>query len=563
MSENDSLGKNENFLEQIIKDDLGNSHSQNQLRFRFPPEPNGYLHIGHAKSIYINFGFGQQFSSPVNLRFDDTNPEKESVEYINSIKNDIRWLGYSWDKECYASDYFDQLYEWAEGLIKKGKAYVDDQNQETISDQRGIPTIPGKESPFRDRDVDTNLDLFRKMKDNYFKPGDCVLRAKIDMSSSNMHMRDPIMYRIIDHEHHRTKDNWVIYPTYDWAHGQSDYIENISHSFCTLEFEVHRELYDWFISNISDEKKIIPKQREFARLNISYTIMSKRKLLELVESNEVDGWDDPRMPTISGMRRRGIPPAAIISFCEKVGVAKRENIIDFALLDYCTREVLNKKAYRLMVVIDPVELEILNYPDEKNELLKAENNPEDESYGHREISFSKNLYIERDDFKEEFNRKYFRLSIGKEVRLKNAYIIKGERVEKNDSGEIIKIYCTYDPKSKSGSGTEESLRKVKGTIHWIDKNNYEKISVNNYDRLFKVEAPDGNKDDDFRMYLNENSFVQVKMLMQNQILGIQKKKIIINSREMDIINLNQKIRNLPLIGLLLSEILGKVNLESK
>ena len=510
MSENDSLGKNENFLEQIIKDDLGNSHSQNQLRFRFPPEPNGYLHIGHAKSIYINFGFGQQFSSPVNLRFDDTNPEKESVEYINSIKNDIRWLGYSWDKECYASDYFDQLYEWAEGLIKKGKAYVDDQNQETISDQRGIPTIPGKESPFRDRDVDTNLDLFRKMKDNYFKPGDCVLRAKIDMSSPNMHMRDPIMYRIIDHEHHRTKDNWVIYPTYDWAHGQSDYIENISHSFCTLEFEVHRELYDWFISNISDEKKIIPKQREFARLNISYTIMSKRKLLELVESNEVDGWDDPRMPTISGMRRRGIPPAAIISFCEKVGVAKRENIIDFALLDYCTREVLNKKAYRLMVVIDPVELEILNYPDEKKELLKAENNPEDESYGHREISFSKNLYIERDDFKEEFNRKYFRLSIGKEVRLKNAYIIKGERVEKNDSGEIIKIYCTYDPKSKSGSGTEESLRKVKGTIHWIDKNNYEKISVNNYDRLFKVEAPDGNKDDDFRMYLNENSFVQVK-----------------------------------------------------
>ena len=510
MSENDSLGKNENFLEQIIKDDLGNSHSQNQLRFRFPPEPNGYLHIGHANSICIKFGFGQQFSSPVNLRFDDTNPEKESIEYINSIKNDIRWLGYSWDKECYASDYFDQLYEWAEGLIKKGKAYVDDQNQETISDQRGIPTIPGKESPFRDRDVDTNLNLFRKMKDNYFKPGDCVLRAKIDMSSPNMHMRDPIMYRIIDHEHHRTKDNWVIYPTYDWAHGQSDYIENISHSFCTLEFEVHRELYDWFISNISDEKKIIPKQREFARLNISYTIMSKRKLLELVESNEVDGWDDPRMPTISGMRRRGIPPAAIISFCEKVGVAKRENIIDFALLDYCTREVLNKKAYRLMVVIDPVELEILNYPDEKNELLKAENNPEDESYGHREISFSKNLYIERDDFKEEFNRKYFRLSIGKEVRLKNAYIIKGERVEKNDSGEIIKIYCTYDPKSKSGSGTEESLRKVKGTIHWIDKNNYEKISVNNYDRLFKVEAPDGNKDDDFRMYLNENSFVQVK-----------------------------------------------------
>ena len=460
----ESLGKSENFLDQIIRSELSEGFDEKNLRFRFPPEPNGYLHIGHAKSICINFGFGKEFSSPVNLRFDDTNPEKESIEFIDSIKKDIKWLGFDWDEECYASNYFDQLYEWAVHLIREGKAYVDDQDQVLIAEQRGVPSSPGTDSPYRDREVQKNLDLFQKMKNNKFKPGECVLRAKIDMKSPNMHMRDPVMYRIINHDHHRTKNQWVIYPTYDWAHGQSDYIENISHSFCTLEFEVHRELYDWYIDNIPKKKKLLPKQREFARLNISYTIMSKRKLLELVESNEVNGWDDPRMPTISGMRRRGVPPDAIKNFCEKVGVSKRENIIDFALLDFCTREVLNKTAYRLMVVLDPVELEITNYPEGKNEILTAENNQEDSSYGTREVSFSKNLFIEREDFKEEFNRKYFRLSIGKEVRLKNGYIIMGDSVEKDKNGKITKILCTYDPKSRSGSGTEESLRKVKGTI---------------------------------------------------------------------------------------------------
>ena len=348
------------------------------------------------------------------------------------------------------------------------------------------------------------------MKNNHFDPGDCVLRAKIDMSSPNMQMRDPVMYRIINHKHHRTKDKWAIYPTYDWAHGQSDYIEGISHSFCTLEFEVHRELYDWFLKNLPVNDLKLPKQREFARLNLSYTIMSKRRLAELVNLNLVSGWDDPRMPTISGMRRRGIPPQAIINFCEKVGVAKRENTIDFALLDYCTREVLNKIAYRLMVVLDPVELEIINYDKEGSESLDAENNQEDDSYGKRKISFSKNLYIERDDFKEEANRKYFRLLLGKEVRLKNAYIIKGDSVEKDESGNITKIYCTYDSKSKSGSGTEESLRKVKGTIHWVDKNNFEKISINQYDRLFKTEFPEDNKSLDYKELINEESFRLIK-----------------------------------------------------
>ena len=342
MNNSDSINSNENFLEQIIKDDLNNGLDKSKLRFRFPPEPNGFLHIGHAKSICLNFGFGKTFSSPVNLRFDDTNPEKESIEFINAIKEDINWLGFNWDSECYASDYFDQLYDWAISLIKNKKAYVDSQDQKTISEQRGIPTSPGQNSPHRDRDINENLDLFEKMKLGHFDSGDCVLRAKIDMSSPNMHMRDPVLYRIIKTNHHRTNDNWNIYPTYDWAHGQSDYIEQISHSFCTLEFEVHRELYDWFLENISDESKLIPKQREFARLNLSYTIMSKRKLSELVESGLVSGWDDPRMPTISGLRRRGVPASAIISFCEKVGVSKRENVIDFALLDFCTREILNK-----------------------------------------------------------------------------------------------------------------------------------------------------------------------------------------------------------------------------
>ena len=505
MNNSDSINLNENFLEQIIKNDLSNGLDNTDLRFRFPPEPNGFLHIGHAKSICLNFGFGKTFSAPVNLRFDDTNPEKESTEFIDAIKKDITWLGFQWDSECYASDYFDQLYDWAVMLIKKGKAYVDSQSQEEISEQRGVPTSSGKNSPHRDREVIENLDLFEKMKKGHFKPGDCVLRAKIDMSSPNMHMRDPVLYRIINTSHHRTNDKWKIYPTYDWAHGQSDYIEQISHSFCTLEFEVHRELYDWFLQNIYDEGKLLPKQREFARLNLSYTIMSKRKLSELVDSGLVSGWDDPRMPTISGLRRRGVPASAIIAFCEKVGVSKRENIIDFALLDFCTREILNKISYRLMVVLDPVELIIENYENDKSENLVAENNPEDESYGNREITFSKKLFIEREDFKEEANRKFFRLTLGKEVRLKNAYIIKGERVEKDAEGNISKIYCSYDPKSKSGSGSPESLRKVKGTIHWVDKNNYESISVNIYDKLFNSKSPDDDKENDFKDFLNESS----------------------------------------------------------
>jgi len=505
MNHIDSSHLNENFLEQIIKKDLDNGLDKRKLKFRFPPEPNGFLHIGHAKSICLNFGFGKTFSAPVNLRFDDTNPEKESMEFINSIKEDIRWLGFNWDSECYASNYFDQLYGWAIYLIKNRKAYVDSQDQETISNQRGIPTTPGENSPYRDRSVEENLNLFEKMKFGEFDPGDCVLRAKIDMKSPNMHMRDPVLYRIINFNHHRTKDKWKIYPTYDWAHGQSDYIEGISHSFCTLEFEVHRELYEWFIDNINDNRKLVPKQREFARLNLSYTIMSKRKLSELVSSGLVKGWDDPRMPTISGLRRRGVPPESILNFCEKVGVSKRENIIDYSLLDFCCREVLNKIAYRLMVILNPIELVIMNYKDKGRKTLIAENNPEDSGYGNREITFSKNLVIEKEDFKEEANRKFFRLTLGKEVRLKNAYIIKGEKVEKDSNGNIIKIYCTYDPKSRSGSGTPESLRKVKGTIHWVDKNNFQKISVNIYEKLFNVESPDQDKNIDFKELINPDS----------------------------------------------------------
>ena len=502
---------NENFLEQIINDDIDKGLDSAKLKFRFPPEPNGYLHIGHAKSICLNFGFGNTFSSPVNLRFDDTNPEKESIEYINSIKEDINWLGFKWENECYASDYFDQLYEWSVFLIKNKKAYVDSQDQETISEQRGVPTQPGIESPFRDRSVSENIDLFHKMKSGDFKPGECVLRAKIDMSSPNMHMRDPVLYRIMLVNHHRTGDKWKIYPTYDWAHGQSDYIEQISHSFCTLEFEVHRELYEWFLQNINvSGGNLIPKQREFARLNISNTIMSKRKLGDLVNLGLVESWDDPRMPTISGLRRRGVPPSAIINFCEKIGVSKRENVIDYALLDFCTREVLNKISYRVMVVSDPIELEISNYEDMKSEILSAENNPEDDKYGNREITFSKNLFIERDDFKEEANRKFFRLTLGKEVRLKNAYIIKGESVIKDSGGNIKKIICTYDPKSKSGSGSPESLRKVKGTIHWVDKNNHEKISINIYDKLFDIETPDDIDSGEYKSQINKNSLMVVE-----------------------------------------------------
>ena len=505
MTNSDSPINNENFLELIIRKDLDNGLNKNDLKFRFPPEPNGYLHIGHAKSICLNFGLGKIFSAPVNLRFDDTNPEKESIEYINSIKKDIKWLGFEWNSECYASDYFDQLYKWAINLIKKDKAYVDFQDQEIISDQRGVPTSPGVNSPYRDKSIEENLSQFQKMKSGDYNPGECVLRAKIDMASPNMHMRDPVLYRVMKTAHHRTNEKWKIYPTYDWAHGQSDFIEKVSHSFCSLEFEVHRELYEWFLQNIDTKKSLIPKQREFARLNLSYTIMSKRKLSELVDSSLVKGWDDPRMPTISGLRRRGVPPQAILNFCEKVGISKRENIIDYALLDFCTRKILNKISYRLMVVFDPIEVVITNYDENQSETLLAENNPEDKTYGNRKISFSKNIFIEKEDFKEEANRKFFRLTLGKEVRLKNAYIIKGDSVEKDDKGNIKKIFCTYDQKSKSGSGSPESLRKVKGTIHWVDKNNYENISVDVYDKLFKIESPDENPENDFKTYINENS----------------------------------------------------------
>ena len=513
MSRSDSSISNDNFLEQIIKEDISNGLDKSKLRFRFPPEPNGYLHIGHAKSIVLNFGLAIKFGGLINLRFDDTNPQNEDPEFIESIKSDIKWLGFTYDAECYASDYFDTLYDWAIFLIKNNHAYVDDQSQEQIALQKGTPTTPGKSSSFRNRNVDENLNLFQKMKNGDFNSGDCVLRAKIDMSSPNMHMRDPIMYRIMDISHHRTGDKWKMYPTYDWTHGQSDFIESISHSLCTLEFEVHRELYDWFISKIPKKKSLFPKQREFARLNLSYTVMSKRKLSELVDLKLVSGWDDPRMPTICGLRRRGIPPVSILNFCNKIGIAKRENIIDYALLEYCARETLNKISKRVMVVLDPIELEIENYMDNKEEYLKAENNPEDESYGYREIPFSKNLYIEREDFKEEANRKFFRLTIGKEVRLKNAYIIKGQSVEKNSKGLISKIYCTYDPLSKSGSGSPESSRKVKGTIHWVSKLDAIKINVNKYDRLFNVESPDESSNVDFKSHINKNSFIQLNNVL--------------------------------------------------
>ena len=497
-----------NFLEQIIEQDLKNGLPQNKLRFRFPPEPNGYLHIGHTKAIGISFGLGETYNAPVNLRFDDTNPTKEDQEYVDAIKEDISWLGYKWDKEVYSSDYFEQLYVWALQMIKDGKAYVDSQTSEAMAVQKGTPTQPGENSPFRNRSVEENLALFEQMKNGEFKAGTHVLRAKIDMKHVNMLMRDPLMYRILHADHHRTGSTWCIYPMYDWTHGESDYLEQISHSLCSLEFKPHRDLYDWFKKIVFNYKKdslpLIPKQREFARLNLSYTIMSKRKLLKLVEDKVVSGWDDPRMPTISGLRRRGYTPTSIRNFVEKVGVAKRDNVIDVSLLEFCVREDLNKKAARIMAVLDPIKLVIQNYPEGKEEWLEAENNPEDESAGTRTVPFSQNLYIERDDFKEEANRKYFRLSLGKEVRLKNAFIIKAERVVKDEKGTILEIHCSYDPKSLSGSGTPESLRKVKGTLHWVSIKHAVEAEVREYDRLFLHEAPDS-QTEDFSTFVNPNS----------------------------------------------------------
>ncbi|MFN3941841.1 MAG: glutamine--tRNA ligase/YqeY domain fusion protein [Flavobacterium sp.] len=506
MSESRSL----NFIEQIIEDDLKAGFAKTNLRFRFPPEPNGYLHVGHASSICLNFGLGIDYQAPVNLRFDDTNPAKEEQEYVDAIKRDVSWLGFQWDRECYASDYFQELYDWAVEFIKKDKAYVDSQSSEEMAKQKGTPTIPGTNSPFRNRTVEENLELFTQMKEGKFPEGTHVLRAKIDMTHPNMLMRDPIMYRILHKHHHRTANDWCIYPMYDWAHGESDYLEQISHSLCTLEFLPHRELYDWFLDQIFDVNKVRPKQREFARRNLSHTVVSKRKLLQLVQEGHVTGWDDPRMSTISGMRRRGYTPAAIRNFAKTIGIAKRTNLIDVSLLEFCVREDLNKTAPRIMGVLDPVKLVITNYPEGKEEWLDAENNPEEETLTYRKVPFTKELYIEREDFQEEAHKKFFRLTLGTEVRLKNAYIIKGESVVKDSDGNITEIHCTYDVDSKSGSGTEASQRKVKGTIHWVSIAHAIEAEVRVYDRLFTHENPDGDKEVDFKAYLNPNSLQVIK-----------------------------------------------------
>ena len=498
-----------NFLEQIIEEDLANGMPKENLRFRFPPEPNGYLHIGHTKAIGISFGLGQKYNAPVNLRFDDTNPAKEEQEYVDAIKKDIRWLGYNWAKECYSSDYFQQLYDWAVLLIKDGKAYVDSQSSEEMRVQKGTPTQVGSNSPFRTRSVEENLQLFQEMKAGKHEEGTHTLRAKIDMENPNMLLRDPLMYRIMFKSHHRTGDDWCIYPMYDWTHGESDYIEQISHSLCSLEFKPHRELYDWFKEHVFEYSKTEypnpTKQREFSRLNLSYTVMSKRKMLKLVEENIVSGWDDPRMPTISGLRRRGYTPESIKNFIETVGVSKRENSIDVALLEFKIREDLNKTANRVMGVLDPVKVIIDNYPEGKEEILIAENNPEDENSGTREVPFSREIYIEKEDFREEGNKKFFRLKLGKEVRLKNAYFITATSCEKDENGAVTVIHCTYDPLTKSGSDTEESKRKVKGTLHWVSVKHAVKAEVRAYDRLFLDETPDAHKDKDYMEFVNPNS----------------------------------------------------------
>jgi glutaminyl-tRNA synthetase len=506
--------KSLNFLEQIIEEDLANGLPKEKLRFRFPPEPNGYLHIGHAASICLNFGLGLKYNSPVNLRFDDTNPAKEEQEYVDSIQHDVQWLGFKWDKVLYSSDYFQQLYDWALEFIKEGKAYVDNQTSEQMATQKGTPTEPGTDSPNRNRSIEENLELFLKMKNGEFEEGSHVLRAKIDMKHTNMHMRDPIMYRILKRHHHRTGNDWCIYPMYDWTHGESDYLEQISHSICTLEFKSHRDLYDWYVDQVFDSEKLRPKQREFARRNLSYTVMSKRKLLQLVEEKIVTGWDDPRMPTISGLRRRGYSPESIRNFSEIAGIAKRDNVTDVALLEFCIKDHLNKTAPRVMAVLNPVKLVITNYPEGKEEWLTAENNQEDESAGFREVPFSKEIYIEQEDFKEDANKKFFRLSLGREVRLKNAYIIKGESVVKDETGNITEIHCTYDENSLSGSGTEASKRKVKGTLHWVSIKHAIKAEVRVYDRLFTDEAPDSYKDTNFKEFLNPESLTIIEAFVE-------------------------------------------------
>ncbi|MCF8241515.1 MAG: glutamine--tRNA ligase/YqeY domain fusion protein [Melioribacteraceae bacterium] len=490
-----------NFIRDIIDKDLGTNKHEGRVHTRFPPEPNGYLHIGHAKSICLNFGIAKDYNGMCNLRFDDTNPSKEEVEYVDSIKEDIKWLGFDWeDREYYASDYFDQLYEYAVKLIKKGKAYIDSSSFDEIKTMRGTPTEPGKNSPYRERPINESLELFEKMKNGEFEDGKYVLRAKIDMSSPNMNMRDPIMYRIRHANHHRTGDKWCIYPMYDWAHGQSDSIEGITHSLCTLEFENHRPLYDWFIREL---EIFAPQQIEFARLNLSYTIMSKRKLLLLVQKGIVDGWNDPRMPTLSAIRRRGYTPESIRNFAESVGVAKRDNVIDISVMEYSVREHLNKTAQRVMAVLNPLKVVITNYPEDQVEELEAVNNPEDETMGKRKVPFSKELFIERDDFMEDPPRKFFRLSPGNEVRLRYAYIIKCEEVIKDDDGNVIELRCTYDHETKSGTGS--SNRKVKGTLHWVSATHCFNAEVRLYDRLFNVPDPGGDKEVDFLDHLNPDS----------------------------------------------------------
>ena len=513
--------KSLHFIEQIIEDSLSNGFPQNKLRFRFPPEPNGYLHIGHAKSICLNFGLGLKYNAPVNLRFDDTNPAKEEQEYVDAIKEDVKWLGFNWTEELYSSDYFQQLYDWAVAMIKNGKAYVDSQSSEDMALQKGTPTQPGVDGPYRNRSIEENLTLFEAMKNGDYPEGSHVLRAKIDMKSTNMLMRDPLMYRILHRHHHRTGNEWNIYPMYDYAHGEGDYIEQVSHSICTLEFVMHRELYNWFLDQIYDANKVRPHQYEFARLNLNYTVMSKRKLLQLVQENIVNGWDDPRMPTISGLRRRGYTAASIRKFCDIIGVAKRENVIDYSLLEFCLREDLNKTAPRVMAVLDPIKLVITNYPDEKEEWLEAENNQEDESAGFRKVPFSKELYIEREDFLEEAPAKFFRLSLGREVRLKNAYIIKGESVVKDAAGNITEIHVTYDEDSRSGSGSEASQRKVAGTLHWVTIKHALEAEVRLYDRLFIDEAPDSHKEKNFLEFMNPNSLQVIKGFVEPSLATVQ------------------------------------------
>ncbi|WP_373512512.1 glutamine--tRNA ligase/YqeY domain fusion protein [Persicitalea sp.] len=491
--------KSLNFIEEIVEKDLREGKNDGRVLTRFPPEPNGYLHIGHAKSICLNFGLAQKYGGGTNLRFDDTNPTTEDIEYVDSIKNDVRWLGFDWVEERYASDYFDQLYAFAVKLIEKGLAYVDDSTAEEIAALKGTPTEPGKPGPYRDRSVAENLDMFERMRKGEFAEGSRVLRAKIDLAAPNMHLRDPFMYRIKFATHHRTGDKWCIYPMYDFAHGQSDAIERITHSICTLEFIPHRALYDWFIEKLD----IFPsKQYEFARLNLTYTVMSKRKLLQLVNEGHVSGWDDPRMPTISGLRRRGYTPASIRNFCERIGVAKRDNLIDMSLLEFCIREDLNATSPRRMAVLDPLKVIITNFPEGKTEMCLSENNPEQPETGDREVPFSRELYIEQDDFMENPFKKYFRLAPGQMVRLKSAYIIRCDEVVKDADGNVEEVRCTYIENSKSGQ--DESGLKVKGTLHWVSVAHSIPVEIRQYDRLFRVEDP-SSEEGDFKEYLNPDS----------------------------------------------------------